>query len=62
MVFIMLPTVTTVPGIDFAKEIFKQANVEVDLKPVTTEEFPRPAPTTKIFCARKLQLENGRIS
>jgi len=32
---------------DFAKEIFKQAKVEVNLKPVTTEEFPRPAPRPK---------------
>jgi dTDP-4-dehydrorhamnose reductase len=32
---------------DFAKEIFKLANVEVDLKPVSTEEFPRPAPRPK---------------
>jgi dTDP-4-dehydrorhamnose reductase len=32
---------------DFAKEIFRQAKVEVDLKPVTTEEFPRPAPRPK---------------
>ena len=32
---------------DFAEEIFKQANVAVDLKPVTTEEFPRPAPRPK---------------
>jgi len=32
---------------DFALEIFKQANVAVDLKPVTTEEFPRPAPRPK---------------
>ena len=32
---------------DYAKEIFKQANVDVDLKPVTTEEFPRPAPRPK---------------
>lgn len=27
----------------FAKEIFKQMNLEVNLKPCTTEEFPRPA-------------------
>lgn len=27
----------------FAQEIFKQAGVGVDLKPCTTEEFPRPA-------------------
>lgn len=32
---------------DFATEIFKQAGVEVNLKPVTTEEFPRPAPRPK---------------
>jgi dTDP-4-dehydrorhamnose reductase len=32
---------------DFAEEIFKQAKVNVDLKPVTTEEFPRPAPRPK---------------
>jgi dTDP-4-dehydrorhamnose reductase len=32
---------------DFAKEIFKQAEIEVDLKPVTTEEYPRPAPRPK---------------
>lgn len=32
---------------DFAKEIFKQAKVDVEVKPVTTEEFPRPAPRPK---------------
>lgn len=32
---------------DFAKEIFKQAKIEVDLKPVSTDEFPRPAPRPK---------------
>ena len=32
---------------DFAKEIFKQSNIEVNLKPVTTEEYPRPAPRPK---------------
>jgi len=32
---------------DFAKEIFKQAGIEVEVKPVTTEEFPRPAPRPK---------------
>ena len=32
---------------DFAKEIFKQAEIEVNLKAVTTEEFPRPAPRPK---------------
>lgn len=28
---------------NFAKEIFKCSNLEVNLKPCTTEEFPRPA-------------------
>ncbi len=28
---------------EFAKEIFNNAGVNIDLKPVTTEEFPRPA-------------------
>lgn len=32
---------------DFATEIFNQAQIEVNLKPVTTEEFPRPAPRPK---------------
>lgn len=27
----------------FAREIFSQCNLDVDLKPCTTEEFPRPA-------------------
>ena len=32
---------------DFAREIFTQAGIEVTVKPVTTEEFPRPAPRPK---------------
>ena len=32
---------------EFAVEIFRQANFDVELKPVTTEEFPRPAPRPK---------------
>jgi len=32
---------------DFAREIFTQAGIEVNVKPVTTEEFPRPAPRPK---------------
>lgn len=31
----------------FAKEIFNQSNIEVNLKPCTTEEFPRPAKRPK---------------
>ena len=32
---------------EYAKEIFDIAGVEVELTPVTTEEFPRPAPRPK---------------
>lgn len=32
---------------DFAKEIFRLAGVDVDLKPVSTAEYPRPAPRPK---------------
>ena len=32
---------------DFAQEIFDLSSVEVDLTPVKTEEFPRPAPRPK---------------
>jgi dTDP-4-dehydrorhamnose reductase len=32
---------------EFAQEIFKQAGVQVEVKPVTTKEFPRPAPRPK---------------
>ena len=29
---------------DFAKKIFELSNIEINVKPCTTEEFPRPAP------------------
>jgi dTDP-4-dehydrorhamnose reductase len=29
---------------DFAKKIFELSNITINVKPVTTEEFPRPAP------------------
>lgn len=29
---------------DFAKKIFELRNIEINVKPCTTEEFPRPAP------------------
>ena len=32
---------------EFSKEIFKLANINVKVTPVTTEEFPRPAPRPK---------------
>lgn len=33
---------------EFAKEIFKQCNLTVNLKPCTTDEFPRPAKRPKL--------------
>lgn len=32
---------------EFAKEIFRQSNIQVNVKPCTTEEFPRPAKRPK---------------
>lgn len=32
---------------EYAKEIFEIAGIDVEVKPVTTEEFPRPAPRPK---------------
>ena len=32
---------------EYAKEIFKLAQVDVEVKPVSTDEFPRPAPRPK---------------
>jgi len=32
---------------DYAKEIFDIAGIDIEVKPVTTEEFPRPAPRPK---------------
>ena len=47
MVFIMLPTVNTVHGTILQRKYSNKPMLEVDLKPVTTEEFPRPAPRPK---------------
>ncbi|MDP4178307.1 MAG: dTDP-4-dehydrorhamnose reductase [Bacillota bacterium] len=46
---------------DFAKEIFKLKNVDVNLTPCTTEEFPRPAkrPNYSVLKNYMLELTTG---
>lgn len=39
----MLLAKDNVPGMSFACEIFRQAGKEINVVPVTTSEFPRPA-------------------
>ena len=46
---------------DFTKEIFQLANISCRLKPVTTEEFPRPAKRPKNSQMSKDKLLNAGI-
>ena len=47
MEFIILPTVIIVHGTISPKKYSNKPILIVNLKPVTTEEFPRPAPRPK---------------
>ena len=46
---------------DFTKEIFKIANISCNVKPVTTEEFPRPAKRPKNSQMSKDKILNAGI-
>ena len=46
---------------DFTKEIFQLANISCRLKPVTTEEFPRPAKRPKNSQMSKDKILNAGI-
>ena len=46
---------------DFAAEIFRQAGREVDLRPCTTDEFPRPAPRPRFSVLRSERSDTPRL-
>ena len=47
---------------DFAKEIFKENNIDVKVTPISTEEFPRPArrPRRSILKNEKTKMEQNK--
>jgi len=47
---------------EFAKNIFEIANIDVDLKPVATEEFPRPAKRPKYSVLNNDKWENTGLN
>ena len=44
---------------DFAKEIFTQANVEIDLRPITSSEYPQKAQRPMYSYLDKTKIENA---
>ncbi|MCU5096593.1 dTDP-4-dehydrorhamnose reductase [Bacillus wiedmannii] len=44
---------------EFAKEIFEQSNIEIEVNPLTTEDFPRPATRPKYSVLNKGMVEDN---